>query len=122
QQLVLTGTAGLTLLPLADPKFTKAMPEESLRLCLPHLKALESKCEDDFSRRCCNLMLLSVSRKLGLAKEAAEAVAALQAKDGQFREASFDDEVRKLLSRVRELLQLIAAFDLAQSNGRLAPQ
>jgi hypothetical protein len=109
QQVVLAATAGLTLLPLADPQFLATLPKESVQSCVPHLIALAEKSKDDLSRHGIQMLLFAVYRKLGMEKEQHQAAAALKAHDASFEEEQYDAKMKELLGELRKGLQMLAA-------------
>src|SRR5262249_27888543 len=109
QQLVVVATAGLTLMPLADPEFLATVTDKSLHACWPHLKALAEKSKDDFTYQGSRMLLFAVARKLGLEKEKQETAVALKARDQSFHEEQYDAKMKQFFTEVRQGLRMLMA-------------
>jgi hypothetical protein len=109
EQLVLMGVGGITLIPMLDPDFLKGVPDDALAACVPDLKTLAAKAKDDLTQQGCHWVLFAVVRKLGLENEKQAAVKVLKGHEGDFDEKKFDEGMRELIAKGRELLRGLTA-------------
>ncbi|HEV3142886.1 MAG TPA: hypothetical protein VGZ47_03270 [Gemmataceae bacterium] len=114
QQVVLVGTASLTLLPLADPDFLAPLREKQLRACVPHLQSLAGMSRDELSRRGCHWILFALTRRLGMEKERNDVAGQLRKCDSTFSEEEFDEKMHQLLGEIRMM-----AIGLGSARGEL---